>query len=52
MVNRYYILLDNRKVFGPYTIKMVITEQKQWEDIGRKTIILKEIIDINGKMVM
>lgn len=51
MENKYYVLLENRNIYGPYTFEKAIHEQNEWRDCGRVSIILKEAIDIEGKGV-
>lgn len=51
-MNKYYIVItDSRDLFGPYTFKKAIKEQNYWREFSVTTIILKEVVDIDGKEV-
>ncbi len=50
-MNKYYVLTNGRELFGPYTFKRAIQEQNYWREFSVAAIILKEVIDIEGKEV-
>lgn len=50
-MNKYYVLTNSRELFGPYTFKKAIQEQAHWRNFSVESIILKEIVDSEGKEV-
>lgn len=50
-MNKYYVLANSRELFGPYTFKKAIQEQNFWKGFSVSAIILKEVIDTEGKEV-
>lgn len=50
-MNKYYVLTNSRELFGPYTFKKAIQEQNFWKGFSVAAIILKEVIDSEGKEV-
>lgn len=50
-MNKYYVLTTITGLFGPYTFKKAIQEQTRWKELSIDAIILKEVIDTEGKEV-
>lgn len=50
-MNKYYVFTNSRELFGPYTFKEAIQEQNFLRTFSVAAIILKEVIDAEGKEV-
>lgn len=47
----YVMLVKDNTVCGPYKFKDAMKEKNYWDNFGEKTVILKVIVDVNGKEV-
>lgn len=56
MGNNYFVIIQNERiehdrVEGPYNFREAERERNWWQSFGNKSLILKLVVDENGKEV-
>lgn len=50
-MNKYYVLLANGIINGPYSFREATKLSEKWKSFGEYTEILKVVVDMYGKEV-